>query len=223
MLAETDLLMVEIDDLEDREAAGLAFETRAYDVGLRPIFERVSAEHRELLGVSLIEAGIDPDSLVHTDTWAAALQLGSATRCSNAANGVDRALIAQFGQARSLESFDAQFAIFDGLPDAAQSDLLVSVAEESDCRSGATRRAAWLAGDLAALENSILASFRGNIDLREDLVDDRNARYADRIVQFQASDPGTDLLVAVGVGHMIGDTGLPDLLARRGYQVRRIQ
>lgn len=223
VLAETDLLMVEIADLSDREQAAQSFDTRAYDVGLAPILDRVPAAQRDILAAALVDAGIDPGSLIHTDTWAAALQLGNAARCSNADNGVDRALMAQFDNARSLESFELQFAAFDNLPAAAQADLLVSVAEESDCRSGDARRAAWLDGDLDALENSILASFRGNSDLREDLVDDRNARYADQIVQFQASDQTTDLLVAVGVGHMLGETGLPAQLAERGYDVRRIQ
>ncbi|WP_269429525.1 TraB/GumN family protein [Aurantiacibacter marinus] len=223
VLAETDLLLVEIADLGEREQAALAFEARAYDVGLVPILDRVPGRQKAMLAASLDAAGIDPASLIHTETWAAALQLGNAARCSNAANGVDRALLARFDNARSLESFDRQFAVFDGLPDDAQADLLVSVAEESDCRAGNARRAAWLAGDLQAIETSILTSFRGNTDLRENLVDDRNAGYADQIVQFQASDPGQDLLVAVGVGHMLGETGLPALLSARGYRVRRIQ
>jgi len=223
VLAETDLLMVEIGDLSDREDAAEAFQSRAFDVGLPPIMERVSAEKRDVLVGALAAADIDPDALVHTDTWAAAMQLGNAARCSNAANGVDRALIAQFEEPRSLESFESQFAAFDNLPDDAQSDLLVSVAEESDCRAGIARRAAWLAGDLDSIENSLLTSFRGNDALQKALVDDRNALYAEQVVAFHAANTETDLLVAVGVGHMLGETGLPDLLQQNGYTVTRIQ
>ncbi len=222
-LADADLLMVEIGDLENREVAASAFGARAYDVGLPPILDRVAPADRDMLAAALAEAAIDPDTLIHTETWAAALQLGNAVQCSDAANGVDRALIRQFGTPRSLESFDSQFAAFDNLPADAQADLLVSVAEESDCRSGEARRAAWLIGDMERIENSILTSFRGNTALQADLIDERNAGYVESIVQFQQSEPGTVVFVAVGVGHMLGETGLPTLFEERGYQVRRIQ
>ena len=223
VLAQTDMLMVEIAELGDRGKAVEAFETRAYDMNLAPILNRVPSDRRAELAVALDIAGIDPDALIHTETWAAALQLSNSLRCSNSENGVDRALLAEFPNAQSLESHARQFDAFDSLPGEAQVDLLLSVAAERDCSGGEERIEAWLTGDIETLESSILAGFRGNPALREGLVDARNRHYAAQIVRYQALKPEMDLLVAVGAGHMFGESGLPALLTARGYSVRRIQ
>jgi uncharacterized protein YbaP (TraB family) len=52
------------------------------------------------------------------------------------------------------------------------------------------------------------------------LLDDRNPGLAERIDRLHAD--GRRVFAAVGALHMIGPTGLPTLLARRGYQVERI-
>jgi len=223
VLIETDLLMVEIAELGDRERGAQAFEARAFDVNLPPILDRVPEGERAALATSLEAAGIDPDALVHTETWAAAMQLGNAISCFDAANGVDRNLLRESDETLSLESHARQFAAFDGLPADAQVALLLTVSEESDCRTANARVEAWLVGDIEALEASILAGFRGNAALRETLVDIRNEAYADRIADYQANEPNVDLLVAVGAGHMVGESGLPALLSERGYTLRRIQ
>ncbi|WP_340587663.1 TraB/GumN family protein [Erythrobacter alti] len=223
VIADTDVLLVEIANLGARQEAGEAFETRAYDTELAPLLDRVPQERRATLATSLDRAGLDAEALIHTDTWAVALQLGNAIRCANPANGVDRALLRELDDARSLESYGQQFGAFDGLPDHAQIDLLLSVAEEQDCSASEARTEAWLTGDIATLETRILAGFRGNVVLKAALVDARNAHYVDQIVEYRALDTDADLLVAVGAGHMLGDTGLPALLTARGYKVRRIQ
>jgi uncharacterized protein len=52
------------------------------------------------------------------------------------------------------------------------------------------------------------------------LLDDRNPGLADHIAALHAS--GKHVFAAVGSLHMIGPTGLPALLARRGFTVERI-
>jgi uncharacterized protein YbaP (TraB family) len=52
------------------------------------------------------------------------------------------------------------------------------------------------------------------------LLDDRNPGLAERIDRLHAD--GRRVFAAVGALHMIGPTGLPTLLARRGYRVERI-
>ena len=53
------------------------------------------------------------------------------------------------------------------------------------------------------------------------MLDDRNPGLADRIDRMHAD--GKRVFAAVGSLHMIGPTGLPALLAKRGYQVERVE
>ena len=52
------------------------------------------------------------------------------------------------------------------------------------------------------------------------LLDDRNPALADRVAELHAV--GRRVFAAVGSLHMIGPTGLPALMAQRGYRVERI-
>jgi uncharacterized protein len=51
-----------------------------------------------------------------------------------------------------------------------------------------------------------------------DLIDARNARWQAQIESYTA---GGGAFVAVGLGHLLGDRGLPAVLARAGYHVDR--
>jgi uncharacterized protein YbaP (TraB family) len=57
--------------------------------------------------------------------------------------------------------------------------------------------------------------------LHKRLLEDRNPALADRIDALHGS--GKQVFAAVGSLHMIGVTGLPTLLARRGYAVERVE
>lgn len=57
--------------------------------------------------------------------------------------------------------------------------------------------------------------------LHKRLLDDRNPGLAERIDRLHAD--GKRVFAAVGSLHMIGPTGLPALLAKRGYQVERVE
>jgi hypothetical protein len=56
--------------------------------------------------------------------------------------------------------------------------------------------------------------------LHQRLLDDRNPALAERIDALHAG--GKQVFAAVGSLHMIGDLGLPALMAQRGYAVERI-
>jgi uncharacterized protein YbaP (TraB family) len=58
-------------------------------------------------------------------------------------------------------------------------------------------------------------------ELRRALLVDRNRAWLPRIAGILKQ--GHHPVVAVGAAHMLGDVGLPALLARQGYTVRRIQ
>lgn len=83
----------------------------------------------------------------------------------------------------------------------------------------------WAQGNEAQLENyadwcDCANTPRQRAQLKR-LVDDRNAGMADGIVNLLKE--GDTVFAAVGALHMVGPTGLPTLLRKKGYQVERVK
>ena len=121
----------------------------------------------------------------------------------------------------ALESHAVQFALFDGLAEDDQAVLLVESARDAGSATERRLAEAWLSGDLALLERETQAGILADPELRQALLTSRNAAWAGRIAGLLAA--GRRPFVAVGTAHMLGDEGLPALLAARGYTVRRIE
>jgi len=150
----------------------------------------------------------------------------------DAAYGID-AVLAGYGRAAkldvvSLETPELQArALQLGSP--AETIELVEGALtelESGGARAALRRMAriWADGDLAELQR--YESWCECVKTAADraslvrLLDERNPKLADSIAQLHAV--GQRVFAAVGSLHMIGPTGLPALMAQRGYRVERI-
>lgn len=79
----------------------------------------------------------------------------------------------------------------------------------------------WLAGDVEALDKTLLQPMRAQEDLYQSLLIDRNANWTPKI-EILLETPGTHL-VAVGAAHLIGDGSVIDLLKQKGYDVQRLK
>lgn len=143
-------------------------------------------------------------------------------------HGVDHVL---FDRARAddkpvvgLETLESQFALLAGLPRDAQDMMLRDVLERTgDFRSEATGMiSAWRRGDDAALERIVFRQLDRPefAPFYESILFGRNQRMAERIEKL--AQDGTPRLVVVGVAHMLGDRGIPALLARRGFEVHEL-
>ncbi|HYD24276.1 MAG TPA: TraB/GumN family protein [Croceibacterium sp.] len=221
VLERTGVLVVEVANLGEPGAAAGAFAAVASSPGLPPLLSRVAPADRPALAAALARAGLAEADFAETESWAAALQIANATREGDSGNGVDRALLGEGLPVIALEGFAGQFAIFDRLPEADQAGLLQEAAREDGPAEERALVAAWLAGDLAALERETREGMLADPELREALLTGRNRAWAARIAELLRADRRP--LVAVGAGHMLGPDGLPALLAARGYAVRRIQ
>ena len=217
----SDLLMVEIGNLDNSSAAAKAFNTFAETHGLPALSSRVAPADRPALLALMERAGMDDADFWDTETWAAALLLANGVRENDTGNGVDRDLLDDGKPVEALETFAGQFARFDGLDETAQRDLLAGIAREAVADQADKRVTAWLTGDLANLEGEMEDAFLNQPALRETLLVDRNLYFAARIV-VTIEDRRVPF-VAVGAGHMLGPEGVPALLAARGYTVRRLQ
>jgi uncharacterized protein len=219
-----DLLVVEIAALGDGDAISRTFASLSRSPGLPPLAARLPAELRPQLDALMARGSLEASQFAATETWAAALSLARIDASGDPANGVDRALIADFKgrRVRELEGGPAQLAIFDRLPEAQQRAMLAAVVRESESAAKDPERLqrAWLAGDAATIEASTREGVLADPAVREALLTARNRRWAAALGPLLADVPRP--LIAVGTAHLVGPEGLAALLQAKGYKVRRI-
>ncbi len=226
-LGQSDRLLLEVANIEDDAATAKAFAALAQSPGLPPLERRVPPDQQDELDTALKADHFESGALDTYETWAVALMLQNAAMAagdSNAANGIDRALVRSY--TKPVEEFEgaaAQLAIFDRLPEAAQRALLEAAITRpgEDLASLRKLEQAWAHGDLATVDAETNADFLSNPELREALLTRRNDAWLARLVgELQQ---GAHPFVAVGLAHLAGQDGLPALLTRRGYNVTRLQ
>ncbi len=121
-----------------------------------------------------------------------------------------------------LEEAEQQLQFLDGLSLEAQRDMLLQTLEEG-ANMGETIDElilAWRNGDVDTLETGLLESFAEHRELHDALVTQRNIRWVEQIGALL--DDEDDYLVIVGAMHLVGDVGVPKLLADKGVQIRQL-
>ena len=123
---------------------------------------------------------------------------------------------------QGFESVEQQLEFLDGLSPDAQRDLLMqTLAEGANIRDIMDRLiVAWRTGDIAYMEENLLAEIANYPELYEAIVADRNRNWVNTIDNLLADEE--DYLVIVGALHLIGKDGLPRLLESRGYEVNQL-
>ncbi|PZQ62627.1 MAG: hypothetical protein DI570_10005 [Phenylobacterium zucineum] len=194
----------------------------------RPLSRKLAPSDLSALSQQADLARID-----HLRPWAAALMLSmrpllarGATVETGADATITRAARGDAKRLRAFETLEDQARMFAGLPEASEVRYLNEVVRGR----GKGRRlrlpfrpasleAAWLSGRLGS--DAIDAMKVENPALYDAFLRRRNLAWTDQlVVELQSS--GVEL-VNVGALHLVGDDGLPALLAARGYKVQRIQ
>ena len=81
---------------------------------------------------------------------------------------------------------------------------------------------AWINGDVQTLEDEVVTSVRSSSEYAFQVIfAERNANWFAQVEQMMAGEGNH--FIAVGVGHLIGEDSLVDMLEDKGYTVRRIQ
>lgn len=155
------------------------------------------------------------DELRHARPWFALVKLHA--RMARAPRpSMDDALASHAGgmglPIERLESWRDQLAALDA--SVAPRDLSAAIHDRKRVACQVARlRAAYRASDLPELTRLLLEPLRG-----DPLIVERNQRWARQIERYLERDGG---FVAVGLGHLLGDSGLPAMLERAGYHVTR--
>jgi uncharacterized protein YbaP (TraB family) len=123
-----------------------------------------------------------------------------------------------------LESAEQQFALFGNLSPELQDLMLRDTLERTrEVPNEATLlMEAWARGDDAELEAIALGPLERAPEFEpfyERVLFERNERMAARLAQLALD--GRVRLVVIGAGHMLGQRGIPSLLAARGFEIRK--
>lgn len=227
-LGHSDRLVLELaEDAGNSAGARATFLRLATTPGLPPLAERVRPDLRDELAALTATGGTDPRALAAMEDWAAAMTLATGAAANSGlspALGAEPALRAHAGPrpVDGLETVAGQLSLFDRLEPEAQSALLdATLVESADPAQGERLIRTWARGDTAALARETHAGMLAEPRLRRALLVERNQAWAARVDAMLRH--GQRPFVAVGAAHVVGDDGLPALLQRRGWQVRRVQ
>ena len=226
-IADSGLLVLEIIDPADENAAREAFVRLGTTPGQPPLEQRVEPEKRGALKAAMAKTRLQPAQFATLEDWAAALTLSFALEAKDGYdpdNGADRALLAAAGKRPviGLETLEGQLGLFDALPAREQRSLLGAVISESEADVSDKRLIkAWAQGDVATLDREAHAGMMADPRLREALLVSRNRRWAEQIEALLRG--GKRPFVAVGAAHVAGIDGLPEMLVAKGFTVKRVQ
>ncbi len=121
-----------------------------------------------------------------------------------------------------LETMEDQINVFDGLTPAQQVEFLRGTLEEMDGAAEQMEEIAtvWATGDIERLSEMMNESLRDQPELAEKLLLERNRNWIPQIEELLAGDEPA--IVIVGLGHMMGEGSVTELLSARGYTVERV-
>ncbi|MGI9248098.1 MAG: TraB/GumN family protein [Woeseiaceae bacterium] len=192
---------------------------------------------RDLMGKDLYEQAarlaesndIPIDMLAASEPWLAAItvEMMALYRIGfNPALGVEMQMtsraIADGKPIDGLEDIEEQLAFLDGLSLEAQRNMLIQTLKDSANMNESIDEMihAWRYGDIDFLESEMLDSLAQHEELSDALITNRNRRWVSQIDEL-LDDPD-DYLIIVGALHLVGDEGVPNLLAKKGVKILQL-
>jgi uncharacterized protein YbaP (TraB family) len=206
-------------------AKGLQPEGQTLSAGLSPVARARLRRVEERLRLPA------PD-MERLQPWLAELTVSQADYAREGASpdqGVERQLATAAPQAKRMafETAAQQIGMFAGASRKAQLASLEDTLREVEDDPGQSQRLiqAWEAGDLKAIDREGLQTLRrSSPEIFRLLLTDRNAAWIRTLSErLQAAPPPgaqpVRMVVVVGVGHLVGPGGLPQILRRQGFRV----
>lgn len=140
--------------------------------------------------------------------------------------GIDKYFYQKAKQAKKkvdgLETIKFQIELFEALSEKHREELILQTIKEFDVIEQEMDKLlrAWQAGDTAALEQLMFQSFQDYPQLRQQFIVQRNMNWLPAIEN--CCQQTENYLVIVGTGHLIGQTGLINLLREKGYLIEQL-
>jgi len=124
----------------------------------------------------------------------------------------------------SLDTIETYFEAVAGHPEDEQMRAFVQTIKTFDTLVANTKtvNGAWLIGDIARLEEDMMIPAQSQSpEIYAALFTTRNAKWVKILDDFMSGD--NNAMVVVGIGHLIGNDGLPTRFEDLGYTVERVQ
>ena len=217
--AEAETVVVET-DVDDVQGIQRAFLAHAMYTDGRTLAGVLGKARMAKLRAHLEALGGSADALPRLKPWAmqlVALSLATGATGGGWSPGVDAAVVARARAdglpVETLETAAQQVLAFDAAPEAEQVEALMETIRFAGGAADGLAElvGAWARGDAAALE-AVAATMPAAV-LR-----DRNRAWVPQIEAFLARE-GEDVLVVVGVAHLVGPDSVVAMLRARGYDV----
>ena len=223
--AEVLVMELDMDDLDSVQAQQLFAQNGVVQDGktLRDLMgERIISRP----GSAAEAIDIPIEMLAQSEPWLAAITVEMMMFYRIGFNpmlGVEMQLVSKAARdgkpIEGLETVEEQTAFLDGLSIDTQRDMLLQTLEESANIEESIDEIihAWRHGDIEALESGLLQDLEKNQELNEALVNRRNRRWVAQISELLDDDD--DYLIIVGALHLVGEQGVPELLASAGVEI----
>ncbi|WP_313031896.1 TraB/GumN family protein [Massilia alkalitolerans] len=234
-IAAAPTLALEIDMKGDPAAIAAAVQQHGMFPPGSPGYAGLAPERRARIEAALRKHGLEPAAVAQLKPWMLVTMLAvfeTAKLGYDPALGVDDhlATLARQGKTRiaELETMHYQAGLLNRLSDEDQWRLLEETLEDMasgrqlretremlDAYERADRRAQEDLMRRVESDDSLTGKFTRDI-----LLDERNGPMADKVAALLAREDKA--VVAVGLLHLLGQGGLPELLRKRGIKVERI-
>lgn len=218
-------------ELPPGAASGTELTSRMSQLGLysadSSLEANVSKETWEAVKKWAAKHGLEASSLNRFRPWFVALMITSIEYAALGAKpdkGVDTFFEERAKQdgkpAEGLETVEFQIQLFASLSEVQQRELLEQTLGEISSVEVEFEKMikAWKYGELDALKEMLFREAEKYPDLMNLFLTSRNLSWIDRLEQMLKR--GEKVMVLVGTGHFTSDTGLIELLRKRGYKVR---
>lgn len=224
----SDELVVEMIEPDPAEMVKIVSELAIDQTG-KSVREKLNAEDRKAYEAALVELGVPVASFDPLEIWFASVNISLVPLMQNgydSNSGVEKDLTALAKSRKmkivGLETPRQQLGFFDNLPEEAQIRFLnFTVETVGQMVEGMDNMVArWALADTKALAELMNAGLEDEI-LYDTLLANRNANWAEW-VEARMEKPGT-IFMAVGAGHLAGESSLQELLNKKGLTVNQIE
>ncbi|QOY94615.1 TraB/GumN family protein [Massilia sp. UMI-21] len=235
-LADAPTLALEIDAGRDPAAVAAALREHGMFPDGQPGLAGLAPERRRRIASALKQQGLDPAAVAQFKPWMIvttlavidAVKMGYDPRLGVDAHLAQQARASGKTRIAELESIGYQAALLNRLAIEDQWKLLEETLENAasgrQLREARELFAAYEQADRTALERIAQRIEQddslGGRFTRELLIDERNGPMADKVAALLAREDKA--VVAVGLLHLVGKRGVPELLRKRGIKVERI-